>query len=155
MFSRSGRAGIVERPNAARQVRHLRPQRGQQQRQVIGSHRDHPGGIHLGPRDEILQAPDDIALWQNNLTEVSIELGNLDAAEASIRETLILRQKVPDDKAAVWAQLNLARIAAGRFRFQEAERGYAQTIESATKLGMRVTPPAPIPAASASAIIVP
>jgi CHAT domain-containing protein len=83
-----------------------------------------------------LQAPDDVALWQNNVAEASIERGDLDAAEAAIRETLILRQKIPNDHAAVWAQLNLARIAAGRFRFQDAERGYAQTIESATKLRM-------------------
>ncbi len=63
-------------------------------------------------------------------------MGDLDSADAAIGETLTLRQKIPNENAAVWAQLNLARIAAGRQRFQEAESRYTQTIESATKLGM-------------------
>jgi len=79
---------------------------------------------------------DDMARWQNNLAGASIESGELDSAEASIREVLALREKNQNEQGTVWALLNSARIAAGRSRFDEAERVYGQTIESAGKLGM-------------------
>jgi len=83
-----------------------------------------------------LKDDDDIARWQNSVTEAFIEAGDLDSAEASLREALALREKIRDDRGAVWAQLNSARIAAGRNRLEEAESQYRQTIEGAAKLGM-------------------
>lgn len=83
-----------------------------------------------------LQDPDDIARWQSSLAEASIEAGDLDSAEVSIREARGLREKVQDDRGAVWGYLNSARLAAGRSRSEEAENLYRQTIEAAAKLGM-------------------
>ncbi|HYM11093.1 MAG TPA: CHAT domain-containing protein [Bryobacterales bacterium] len=83
-----------------------------------------------------IHALDDIAAWQNDLAEASIESGDLDAAEASNREALAVLDKSRDEISALWAQLNSAQIAAGRGRFEEAEKLYGETIDSAAKLGM-------------------
>ncbi len=79
---------------------------------------------------------DDIARWQGSLAEALIEAGHLASAEASLREAIAIREKVPDSRGSVWAKLNSARIAAGTNRSEEAERQYLETIESATEQRM-------------------
>jgi len=83
-----------------------------------------------------IKETDDVARWQSNLAQAALDANDLETAEASISEAVALREKVPDELGGVWVQFNLARIAAGRGRIQEAHDLYSRTIESATNNGM-------------------
>ena len=62
----------------------------------------------------------DSATWLTNLAYVSIETGKLDEAERYNQEGLAIKRELHNKTAETFSEMNAARIAFGRGRFEEA-----------------------------------
>lgn len=80
---------------------------------------------------------DEAALWAGNLSLALIEAGNWDEADRWNRRCLELRARLGRQSALVYAQVNSARIEAGRGRSREAELEYRRILEEEQPVEIR------------------
>ena len=81
-----------------------------------------------------------VATWLDNLTAISIDMGDLARAGRYRGEWPSIQNQINDPVASLWPQLEAARIAEARQQIEVAQQGYRAVIRSAERLGTTTDP---------------